>query len=136
MVLLRGFCLLFFSLCITVVSISSDAQEPGAAMPDVRLEPHDGKTVFYLGEPIQLDLVFENHTGSPATLNTTIYGDLSEKVEITPATDWFQWQTHPCAPRRGLDLPRAGPLSHSHQHFASPTWQWPWRPLFPGNHHK
>jgi hypothetical protein len=93
MVLLRGFYLLFFSLCVTVVSFSSDAQEPGAAMPDVRLEPHDGKTVFYLGEPIQLDLVFENHTGSPATLNTTIYGDLSEKVEITPATGWFQWQT-------------------------------------------
>ena len=62
-------------------------------MPDVRLEPHDGKTAFYLGEPIQLDLVFENHTNSPVTLNTTIYGDLSEKVKITPETGWFQWQT-------------------------------------------
>jgi hypothetical protein len=91
--LLRGFHLLLFSLFITFVSIPSDAQQPSAAMADVRLEPHDGKTAFYLGEPIQLDLVFENHTSSPTTLNTTIYGDVSEKVEITPATGWFQWQT-------------------------------------------
>jgi hypothetical protein len=33
---------------------SSPAQQPSpAAQPDVRLEAHDGKTTFYLGEPIR-----------------------------------------------------------------------------------
>jgi hypothetical protein len=84
MLLSRGFYLLLFSWCGACLY---------AQLPDVRLEAHDGKTTFYLGEPIQLDLVFENHTNSSFTLNTTIYGDLSEKVKIMPATGWFQWQT-------------------------------------------
>jgi hypothetical protein len=76
------------------VSMPSAAQQSGTAgIPDVRLEAHDGKSTFYLGEPIRLDLVFENRTGSPFMLNNTVYGDLSEKVEITPGTGWFQWQT-------------------------------------------
>jgi hypothetical protein len=76
------------------VAASSFAQgRPADSTPDVRLEAHDGKSTFYLGEPIPLDLVFENHTGSPFMLNNTVYGDLSEKVEITPKTGWFQWQT-------------------------------------------
>lgn len=60
-------------------------------MPEVTLEPHDGKTHFYLGEPIRLDMVFRNTTGTPMMLNTTDYGDMSDKVSITPADGWMQW---------------------------------------------
>lgn len=63
-----------------------------AQSPTVRLEPVDGKTHFYLGEPITLNLVFQNTTGQPYTINTEVYGDLSEKVEITPSTGWLQWE--------------------------------------------
>jgi hypothetical protein len=77
-------------------------------MPDVHLEAHDGKTTFYLGEPIRLDLVFENHTGSPFALNNTDYGDMSEKVEISPQTGWIQWQTRSAHDYgTGLDLSSA-----------------------------
>jgi hypothetical protein len=83
-----------FVALLTAATLATQvhAQQLGN-LPSVRLEPHDGKTTFYLGEPIRLDLVFENRTGAPFTLNTTGYGDLSEKVEITPAEGWFQWQT-------------------------------------------
>ena len=75
-------------------SLSAQSKEPVAGnAPSVRLETHNGKTMFYLGEPIRLDLIFENDTGTPFMLNTTVYGDLSEKVEITPAKGWFVWQT-------------------------------------------
>lgn len=78
----------------SLLAIHSRAQAPAAAdLPIVHLEAHDGKTSFYLGEPIRLDLVFENHTGASLAINGSIYGDLSEKVEITPQTGWFQWQT-------------------------------------------
>jgi len=93
MLLPRGFSVLLCFLCVPFVSIPLEGQPSGNAQPAVHLEPHDGRSVFYLGEPIQLDLVFENHTGSAFTINASIYGDLSEKVEITPATGWFQWQT-------------------------------------------
>jgi len=86
--------LLLAVVTAAVASMPSGAQQSATAgEPDVRLEAHDGKSMFYLGEPIQLDLVFENRTGSPFMLNNTVYGDLSEKVEITPGTGWFQWQT-------------------------------------------
>jgi hypothetical protein len=86
--------LMLLSLCTVSATVASRAQQAApVATPDVRLEAHGGKTDFYLGEPIQLDLVFENHTGLPFQLNGSDYGDLSEKVEITPTTGWLQWQT-------------------------------------------
>ena len=76
------------------LAAAASAQQPAAeGVPSVRLDAHNGKTSFYLGEPIPLDLVFENRTDAPFTVNNTVYGDLSEKVEITPAEGWFQWQT-------------------------------------------
>ena len=81
-------------IAVMGVAIHAHSQQPvTGSVPSVRLEAHNGKTMFYLGEPIRLDLVFENNTGIPFMLNTTVYGDLSEKVEITPAKGWFQWQT-------------------------------------------
>jgi hypothetical protein len=61
-------------------------------MPEVTLEPHEGKTHFYLGEPIRLDMVFRNTSGTPMMLNGTDYGDLSDKVSISPAEGWIQWR--------------------------------------------
>lgn len=61
-------------------------------MPEVTLEPHDGKTHFYLGEPIRLDMVFRNTSRTPMMLNGSDYGDLSDKVSITPAEGWIQWR--------------------------------------------
>jgi hypothetical protein len=82
---------------------SASAGTPGSAsqipstsagrLPEVRLEAHDGKTNFMLGELIQLDLVFRNTTGEAYTVDTMDSNDLSErKIEITPASGWLQWQ--------------------------------------------
>lgn len=67
--------------------------QPTASNPEVRLEVHEGKTHFYLGDRVQLDLVFVNATGEPCTLNATGYGDLADEVEITPAKGWIEWRT-------------------------------------------
>jgi hypothetical protein len=62
------------------------------AVGQVQLEPHDGKTKFYLGDRIQLDLVFRRTSGdTPLFVNATLYGDLADKVEITPTKGWTQW---------------------------------------------
>jgi hypothetical protein len=85
---------LLAAVVAAAVGMPSAAQQSATAgVPDVQLEAHDGKSTFYLGEPIRLDLVFANRTGSPFMLNNTVYGDLSEHVEIAPGTGWFQWQT-------------------------------------------
>ena len=76
-----------------LVVAGAGARGQMAAGADVTLEGHGGKTAFYLGEPVALDLVFTNRTGAPVMLNTVEYGDLSEKVEISPSTGWVQWQT-------------------------------------------
>jgi hypothetical protein len=79
--------------CAQQTDGAASPQPPAGRAPEVRLEAHNGKSSFLLGERIQLDLVFRNATGESYTLNTTGYGDLSErKVEITPATGWMQWQ--------------------------------------------
>ena len=76
-----------------------------APPPEVRLEPHDGKTSFQIGEPIRLDLVISNPTGTPMMVNTTNYGDNSDPVEITPQTGWIAWQG-----RSGHDYAAMTPL--------------------------
>ena len=77
---------------ILLIAALASAVAVTAQNPTVRLEPVDGKTEFYLGEPITLNLVFQNTTGQPYTINTTVYGDLSDKVEITPSTGWLEWR--------------------------------------------
>lgn len=76
---------------LCMAGITATAQT--VLMPEVTLEPHDGKTHFYLGEPIRLDIVFRNTSGTPMMLNSTDYSDLSDKVSITPAEGWTQWRT-------------------------------------------
>jgi hypothetical protein len=88
---MRRFVGIVAAVCAAGVGCGWCAAQQG--VPEVRLEAHEGKTDFYLGDPIRLDLVFANHTGSAFSLNLTEYGDLSEKVEISPGTGWFQWQT-------------------------------------------
>jgi hypothetical protein len=58
---------------------------------EVRLEPHEGRTRFTLGEPIRLDLVF---TGESAdyVVNTIDYGEIADKVEIHPDEGWYEWR--------------------------------------------
>ncbi|MGC1620265.1 MAG: hypothetical protein WA765_17380 [Candidatus Acidiferrum sp.] len=56
---------------------------------EVRLETEDGRTQFKLDEPMRLVLVFTGHTTEFA-VNTTLYGDMSEQVNITPAEGWFR----------------------------------------------
>jgi len=71
---------------------SANSASFAESSPTVRLEPHDGKTQFLLGEEIQLDLVFQNNGTASIPLNNIDYGDIAEKVDITPATGWFQWR--------------------------------------------
>jgi hypothetical protein len=89
--------LLQMVLALSLLSGRLLAQEtPGPAAsgsgPEVRLEVHDGKSQFYLGERIELDLVFRNTTSDPYMLNGSIYGDMSDKVEIAPTSGWVQWR--------------------------------------------
>jgi hypothetical protein len=50
-------------------------------------------------------LVFSRGPGEgPISVNATIYGDLADKVEITPAKGWIQWRG-----QRGHDYAVASP---------------------------
>jgi hypothetical protein len=60
--------------------------------PEVQLEARDGKTQFYVGDRIELELVFRNTTPDSYGLNSTDYGDIADEVEIVPASGWTQWQ--------------------------------------------
>ena len=84
------------AVCMVVSSglCAAGQGPPATGNPgQVRLEPHDGKTKFYLGDLIQLDLVFSRGPGEgPISVNATNYGDLADKVEITPAKGWTQWR--------------------------------------------
>lgn len=74
-------------------TLAAEEPQPAAeALPQIRLEAHQGKTHFLLGEPMQLDLVFRNGTQDKYVLNTVLYGDLADKVEITPASGWLMWR--------------------------------------------
>ena len=87
---------------------------PGVG-PQVRLTAKDGQTHFQLGDLITLELVFSNPGYVPIpvsqkltpiqrarqalhplpgqhTINRTDYGDLADRITITPADGWFQWQ--------------------------------------------
>ena len=94
-----------FSTAQTVVST-----EPAPiSQAEVRLEAHQGKTQFLLGDVIRLDLVFQdvafpdrraevpkNKAYMPVrgqrTVNSIDYNDLADEVTITPSTGWFKWQ--------------------------------------------
>lgn len=67
---------------------ATPASGPG---PEVQLEAHDGKNQFYIGDRIELDLVFRNITSDPYMLNASDYGDIADDVEITPASGWMRW---------------------------------------------
>jgi hypothetical protein len=58
----------------------------------VRLEVHEGKSQFFIGERVELDLVFRNATSDQYILNNTLYGDIADEVKIAPANGWFQWR--------------------------------------------
>lgn len=57
----------------------------GRKIPEVSLEVHSGKSQFYIGDLIQLDLAFRGSTTNAYSLNGTDYGDIADQVEITPA---------------------------------------------------
>jgi hypothetical protein len=83
-----------FSLIVVCLSSHISAfAAPQATAPEVRLEAPEGKTHFYLGERIVLDMVFRNVSGGKFELNDAPYSDLSEKLEITPASGWFRWDS-------------------------------------------
>jgi hypothetical protein len=84
-----------FALLLSPALLAAQEAQPAQNVPlqpEVRLEAHDGKTHFYLGERIQLDLVFRNQTGTPYSINATNYQDMAEQVAITPVAGWFEWR--------------------------------------------
>jgi len=88
--------LLYAALSLFVLAGSLSAQElpfqaAASSAPEVRLETRDGKRQFYLGDRIELELVFRNIT-PPYAVNNTDYGDIADVVEIVPASGWTQWQ--------------------------------------------
>lgn len=62
----------------------------GSSSASVRLEPHESKVQFKLGDPITVDLVLASEPGYQAFLEST-RNDFP-KVNITPADGWFQAQ--------------------------------------------
>ncbi len=60
-----------------------------AETPAVRLEPHEGKTQFLLGDPIRVDLVFTRQEPG-YTVNTSPYTYLPipDQVDVRPAEGW------------------------------------------------
>ncbi len=92
-----------FVSTLAVIAASLHAQT--APQPEVRLEPHDGKVRFQIGEPIRLDLVISNPTSAPMMVNATDYGDNSDPVEISPKLGWIAWQG-----RSGHDYAMMSPL--------------------------
>jgi len=96
LIVLRG-PVLHAALTVFVLVGSLQAQEvsvPAAAgsQLEVRLETRDGKNQFYIGDRIELELVFRNTTPDLHGLNSTDYGDIADKVEIVPASGWTQWR--------------------------------------------
>jgi sugar lactone lactonase YvrE len=80
------------SVPVRIAPIPNVTVQGTPAVGQVQLEPHDGKTKFYLGDRIPLDLVFRRTSGDkPLYVNATLYGDLVDQVEITPAKGWIQW---------------------------------------------
>lgn len=77
------------SLLVSTLAIAASLHAQTTPQPEVRLEPHDGKVGFQIGEPIRLDLVISNPTGAPMLVNATDYGDNSDPVEISPKTGWI-----------------------------------------------
>ena len=88
---LMGWCLA--ALALGVAGRPSLAQETPVVShvdgAEVRLETEDGRRQFKSDEPIRFQLVFTGHTTGFA-VNTTLYGDMSEQVNITPAEGWFR----------------------------------------------
>src|ERR1035437_7999887 len=82
------------AVCMVVSSgLCAAGQRPQATgnAGQVRLEAHDGKTKFYLGNLIQLDLVFSRGPGEGSiSVNATNDGDLADKVESTTRKGWTQ----------------------------------------------
>ena len=85
------------ALLVVIALGIAGAQQPAVVNHvdgvEVRLEPKDGRAQFKLDEPITLELVFVAHTTGFA-VNTVVYPDMSEQVDITPAEGWFRQREH------------------------------------------
>lgn len=95
--IVRRCSVLLAALTLFVLTGSLSAHEipvqiAAGSEPEVQLEARDGKTQFYVGDRIELELVFRNTTPDSYALNITDYGDIADEVEITPASGWTQWQ--------------------------------------------
>jgi hypothetical protein len=100
-----------FAACSAAAMLAADGPAThenafSGTAPEVRLEAHEGKTHFYFGERIVLDMVFRNVSGGKFELNNALYRDLSEELEITPASGWFGWDG-----RNGQDEIHTTPLT-------------------------
>ena len=63
-------------------------ENSGAA---VRLEAHDRQTLFKIGDPVILDLVFTSRTpGYVVNIDTTPYLPVSDLVELEPQNGWVR----------------------------------------------
>lgn len=57
-----------------------------AETPAVRLEPHEGKTQFLLGDPIRVDLVFtRQEPGYTVNTNPYTYLPIPDQIDVRPA---------------------------------------------------
>ncbi|RXH56828.1 hypothetical protein [Granulicella sibirica] len=63
----------------------------GSSSASVRLEPHESKVKFRLGDPIALDLVLAAESGGYQTFLKSSRIDFP-KVNVTPAAGWLQVQ--------------------------------------------
>jgi hypothetical protein len=79
-----GALMVLLLVCCALVGQDAERAEPPAT---VRLEAHDGKTQFFIGERIQMDEVFQNPGKGDWTLTSN-----PDNVTVAPATGWMRWQ--------------------------------------------
>src|ERR1035438_7133002 len=84
--------LIFFTLTESLSAQKMSDPVVLGSEPEVRLEVHESKSQFFIGERVELDLVFRNTTSDQYLLNNTLYGDIADAVEIAPASGLVQWR--------------------------------------------
>ncbi len=82
-----------FWLAIFVLAVSSAAFSQNEVGPQVRLVPANGKTVYRMGEPIYLSLVFNSRGGEyNLLLSSEQMASTPDEILLTPTGGAFDWR--------------------------------------------
>jgi len=96
---------LFQLTCLAIVlSCAMCMSQPPSRVDNasVRLEPHEGKSAFKIGDPVILDLVFTSRSpGAVVKTGDNPYRPVSDRVDVSPDGGWIR--THAIFRGQGTD---------------------------------